>query len=53
MRLDGEHFVQLLNGGEISEVGKDVRSARPGGNERVARKVVRSDNGCSEDDERW
>ena len=49
MRLDGEHFVQLLNGGEISEVGKDVRSARPGGNER---KVVRSDNGCSED-ERW
>ena len=36
-----EFFVQVLNGDEISEIGGDVRKARIGENERVARKGVR------------
>ena len=35
LRVDGEYFVQLLNGDEISEVGGDIRRESIGENERV------------------
>ena len=35
-----EHFVQLLNGDEISELGGDVRRARIGENVRIVKEVV-------------
>ena len=38
-----EYFVQLLNGGEIKEVGGDVRRERIGENARVVREVVREE----------
>ena len=48
-----EHFVQLLNGDEISEV-RDVRSVRIGEKGREVRKVSREEiMGSAKEDKMW